>query len=320
MKRVYITTLFRDNVKEYGNFYVIDWDTKEKLYFGTFASKSQGGHSVGLRGLWQNGDYVWFLDGQDSAYIYGKFENRISPEGRINLCDFVPSLSNQFNGIHQACFFIKNNQFKVQVACAGTDEIIEFFDYGFTLWRKISLNEIKDSFLLQNLDSSKKFGEDKLHINSINIHPVTGDIYHVYHNPACVYNWTKQEVVFLSPHNPAVLNQPHDIEFTPDGKYFYVSSSANRNVVKFDMNGNPVLFGWKAGGGESTKHNMHGYTRGLAVWEDKLFSCASPGFVRLFASQDSLEEEISITDNPDESIFDISLDYRDFNLNYPVKI
>lgn len=306
MKRIYITSLIREPKEDEtaGYFYVVDWDSKEIIdKIGLPIKQKTIG---GLDSAFLPNYEVWVIDKSGRLYAYDPEQ----PHQGLDQFEFFDKqfyrVANQpTDGIHQIKF--DPSEEYLYIACARSDYLVRYDYYSNPTSTEI------ECLSKTGLPTYREWGEDNYHFNSIAFDD-QGDMYHTYYAANCVYNWTKKKVFYES----IGLNQAHDIEFNEN--YAFVSSSANRNVVALDRSGNFITTMLESSKfGISAPKAELGYTRGLALTKDgEMFSCCAPGYIRYarFGGRliDKIDEEFIITIDLRETIYDIILDKRDWNV------
>lgn len=304
MKRIYISSMYRileDGVAqgELGYVYVLDWETKQMLVRPKgiepdYSLYAPMGRSHGCRGITIHDNKLYVASSGSDISVFD-----LDTYQRIKKLSF-PDLRH----IHQ----IKSHDGTLYICSTGTDRLYKVQDDEIT--EEIYLREVAplvDPWISPEWVGT--WGNDRLHFNSI-AWDGYGDEYHMYFGARMVFNFTKQQVVY----SHGVLRCPHDILFLP-GNGFCANSSMDKSTYFFHPNGDEVRcvnknFDRTPAG--ST--NAHGFTHGLAAGGNLLFCCSSPTKIRSFDAQSlEFQEEVRLSENINECIYDLVLDPRDWS-------
>lgn len=306
MRRIYISSMYRlyeggVGKGELGYVYVLDWDTKELLVEPKgvepdYSLYTPMGKSHGCRGITIHEGKLYVASSGHDISVFDLDTYRL-----INKLSFP-----DFKHIHQ----IKDHNGILYVCSTGTDrlyklkndQVIEEIYLG-------SIAPIVDPFIPEDWHGT--WGNDRLHFNSIGWDSY-GDEYHIYFGARMVFNFTKCKIVYAH----GVLRCPHDIMFIP-GNAFLVGSSQDKSVYLFLATLDEIRCINKSFDvAPPDIPNDHGFTHGLASGSNLVFSCSSPTQIRSFDSKTfKLLETHRLTENPNECIYDLVLDPRDWNTN-----
>lgn len=299
MKRIYFTSLNRvpDPTEDgdLGKLYVLDWDTKELLTKNLPGAAVQVGRSRGIRGI------TWY---QDKLLVAG-VTNRLSFYDPDTFREIDTWAVEHAKFLHQVRVGPGPYEPRIYMASTGNDRCIAY-PSCFTHFELDLNKDIIDPYITH--PNTCQWGGDRLHFNSI-AWDENGDEYHVYNATKMIFNYTKKEVFCHS----RAFHGLHDIVITPT--HIITNSSGDRTTLAIDRQTKDISVIHKNRRRPTTEHNLHGMTRGLALYKDLLFIGSTPGDVTLYRGQGNqweFETNISISTDPHESIFDILLDPRDW--------
>ena len=311
MRRSYITSIFRikepTETIETGYIYALDWDLGGEIISKVEVDvpkkyQAPNGRSNGCRGLAVHNGELAVASSDNKIHYYD-----LDTLEQLSIEDFAGDLKY----LHQ----IKSHDGQLHVCNTGLDRV------SVVNRAKVIEEKRLDVFedLLQPYRTkgsfTQPFNDDALHFNSITWDPNTGDEYHLYMGAFMIFNYTKGEVVLW---DQDLLSSPHDLEFiAPDLLAF--SNSMDRTVLTYNINNkeirvlNKIQHPVKM---DVAEHAMQGFTRGIAAHKTDLFLCHSPATVERFHFEGTHkywpEDKVILSEDPNENIYDIILDPRDW--------
>lgn len=281
MRRLYVTSLQRveagtqETATEAGRIDVIDWDSGQLLRNPLWisGSKSQGSRSLGCRGAAWYQDQLVVADHQNSLYY-------IDPD-RWRIVDRV--ILEGAGALHQ----IKEHSGLLHVCSTATDELWRIA--GREVVEKVDLTVNYKTFA--NLEPLSSFaehtpGKDALHFNSISWNPHTNHELHVYMGRNLIFDWTAQEVVV---HIPELFDSLHDLEHLDQNRLIF-NNSLDCSTLIYDQISEQIRTLFRPLPGpelERAPVSKLGFSRGLAVVQNLVFSAYSPGTVYAFRFGDN---------------------------------
>lgn len=305
MKRVYVTTIHRK--KEFtkgerlGNVYVVDWETKEFLTKPSGLDPGYSFHkplskSHGVRGISFHGDKIFVAGSGSNLSCFDKDTFELVEHKEIK----------ELIGIHH----IRSHGGLLNVVSTGNDTLFKLD--GFDVVDEVHIGDYKEYIEPHMFEEcrEKEWGTNKLHFNSIGWGP-DGDEYHIYCGAKIIFNFTKKEVVYSG----EGLNGPHDLVFDDNSLFFNNSETLSTCRIDLGSKGLYEVHKFYPDSRFISEYNTNGFTRGLAKSGDTLFMCGSPTRVCSFDIELNKETDVlELSDDLGESIFDIILDPRDWEV------
>lgn len=283
---------------ELGYVYVLDWETKELVV------KPQGvqpdyslytpmGRSHGCRGITIHDGKLYVASSGSDISVFD-----LDTYQRIERLTF-PSMRH----LHQ----IKSHDGFLYACSTGTDRLYKI--KNDKVEEETYLDVVApyvDSHIPQEWVGT--WGRDRLHFNSVAWNS-SGDECHVYFGARMIFNFTQKKVLYAH----GVLHCPHDLLFASGG--YFACSSTDKAVYFFQDNGIIRCVNKNFDIAPPGTPNAHGFTHGLAMGDGLLFSCSSPTKIRSFdLGNFELKDTLYINDNPNECIYDLVLDPRDWRI------
>lgn len=288
MRRILITTNTRfKNYSSRGtgsaNLYIYDFDSNsiiDKIEF--LVDRHDESRSAGFRGLDYHGDFLYIATSNSSLFILDPTTYELIDELKL-------SKDLKEYEIHQ----IKNYNNILYVTGTKNDTLVKVKDKGF------EVAPITD-----------RFGKSELHFNAIDFLN-DGSMLHLYKNFNCVFNYTKNEVVFIGNN---VRHDCHDLEVIDDQNFVINSSFLGitwiYNIISHTFT--PIR---DLKNNSTDSWNKKGYTRGVVVAGNNIFLGSNPPSIGLYdlRSNEMLTcNIINISNDSEEVIFDMILHKDDW--------
>ncbi|MBD3260637.1 MAG: hypothetical protein GF334_03000 [Candidatus Altiarchaeales archaeon] len=307
MKRMYITSVFRrenpeDDPRDIGEVTIFDWESKKTLgaldVIGSHEIK--GGRSRGATGL-DIMDGVLYVTTRGTVFGFD-----LETHGLVYKIDDLQGLP--IGGFHQ----LRCRDNKIWIADCHSNSVV-VFDLDGVLVDKLSMKKWHGAVnhMLPSDKQGFSWDIDKVHLNSLEWHPDTGDLYVTLMTRDLIFNYTKGEVV-----GKGVGSSPHDIKFLNKDTLLINASSAG-NLVELNVKSGKTktVWGQNVKKNPKSKHNDIGRVRGMDLHpkSNSVFVGSSPLSVhRVELGSYKTTESATVSDRSNECIYDLVLDPRDW--------